>query len=170
MKLTPAWIAMFRLHTTGRLSPNRPSLYYKKYEFGISSNTNVSSYTLVNLLFAIPLERTLKMVMHSRGCNDSNRFGGKSLEDLRDPSPAPPHNPHPPLHTEKTKVTQFNWKFFNKNCVLITCTRLRNISAYFFFGRQRIKNFYVRTVWHLTVLIWLNFWEITFLSEIKLNR
>ena len=27
-------------------------------EFGISSDKNVSSYTFVNLLFAVPLERT----------------------------------------------------------------------------------------------------------------
>lgn len=95
---------MFGLYTTSFLSSNRPSLHHKNYELGISSNKNVSLETLVDLLFPVPLELTSKMVMHSRGCNDSGGSRRESLEDSRDPNPLP----HPPPNTEKAEVTHFN--------------------------------------------------------------
>ena len=107
------WIVMFGLYTTSFLSSNRPSLHHKKYELGISRHKNVSLYTLVNLLFPVPLERTSKMVMHSRGCNDSGGSRRESLEDSRDPNPLSPLPPT--LRKQKSHISIEN--IFNKDSV-----------------------------------------------------
>ena len=136
------WIAMFRLYTTRFLSPNRPSLHHKKYELGISRHKNVSLYTLVNLLFPVPLERTSKMVMHSRGCNDSGGSRRESLEDSRDPNPLSPLPPtlrkqksHISIENILTKTLCINYLYTIGKHFSVAC-----VTFSLFFWKQRSKN------------------------------